>query len=126
MHRRVQRLLSAGALIGMLGPSLSAGRQSPYSPAERSIDELQRAMRAQQISCRTLVQYYLQRIDAYDKRGPALNAVQTINARALEEADRLDTAFRTSGPAGPLHCVPVLVKDQFDTAGLVTMEDVEK
>ena len=51
---------------------------------------------------------------------PALNAVQTINTRAQEQADRLDAAFKVSGPVGRLHCVPTLVKDQIDTMELPT------
>jgi amidase len=66
------------------------------------------------------VDAYLARIRAYDKSGPALNAVQTINTRTQEQADRLDAAFKVSGPVGRLHCVPTLVKDQIDTMELPT------
>ena len=52
--------------------------------------------------------------------GLRLNAVQTINPRARQEADRLDAAFKSSGPVGPLHCIPVLVKDQVDTSDMPT------
>src|SRR5262249_43821377 len=67
-----------------------------------------------------IVGEYLKRIEAYNHNGPALNAVQTVNSQALREADQLDEALRTSGPVGPLHCVPMLVKDELDTQGLVT------
>ena len=63
-----------------------------------------------------LVQAYLDRIAAYDQAGPSLNAVQNVNPGALKEAAELDAKLRTSGAlAGPLHCIPVLMKDQFDT-----------
>ena len=68
----------------------------------------------------SLTELYLERIRAYDHTGPALNAVQTVNPNALQEADRLDRAFATGGPVGPLHCVPVLVKDQLDTNDIPT------
>ena len=63
---------------------------------------------------------YLKRIEAFDDVGPGLNAVQTVSPHALAEADRLDTAFKASGLTGPLHCVPVLVKDQVETRGMPT------
>ena len=63
---------------------------------------------------------YLDRIAAYDKAGPAINSVISLNPKALDEADRLDAAFKTSGPVGPLHGIPVLMKDQADVAGMPT------
>src|SRR4030095_14989681 len=63
---------------------------------------------------------YIRRIQAYDKSGPALNAVQTINRRALLDADRLDAAFATGDPVGSLHCIPMLVKDQVETTDMPT------
>lgn len=58
------------------------------------------------------------RIEAYDKQGPALNALVQINPDALQEADDLDRRFKASGPVGALHCVPMIVKDNFETTGL--------
>jgi Asp-tRNA(Asn)/Glu-tRNA(Gln) amidotransferase A subunit family amidase len=77
-------------------------------------------MRAGQITSRQLVQWYLDRIAAYDQKGPALNAVQTVNPRALEEAEQLDTQFRSSGAKGPLHGIPVALKDQVETEDMPT------
>src|SRR3954463_5305864 len=64
---------------------------------EATIDSIHRALRAGQISCRQLVQLYLNRIEAYDQQGPTLNTIQTLNPAALEEADRFDAQFRGSG-----------------------------
>ena len=75
-------------------------------------------MRAGRLTCRALVQQYLRRIEAYDKHGPAINAIVVINPQALDEADDLDRRFKASGPVGPLHCVPAIVKDNFETIGL--------
>ena len=61
---------------------------------------------------------YLRRIDAYDKNGPAVNALVVVNAEAVRQADDLDRRFAQAGFVGPLHCVPVIVKDNFETIGL--------
>src|SRR5262245_55608024 len=87
---------------------------------ETSIDDIQAAFASKRITCRDLVNLYMKRIAAYDKEGPRLNAVQTINARALQEAERLDAAYAKSGPVGPLHCIPVLLKDQVETKDMPT------
>jgi amidase len=87
---------------------------------EATIDDVQTALRSGQTTCRGLVELNLKRIAAYDKSGPALNAVQTINPRALKDADKLDATFKASGPIGPLHCIPVLIKDQLDTGDMPT------
>src|SRR5687767_14157722 len=63
---------------------------------------------------------YLNRISAYDKNGPAINAVISLNPTLLEEADRLDAAFRASGFVGPLHGIPLIMKDQADIKGMPT------
>jgi amidase len=63
---------------------------------------------------------YLDRIAAYDQSGPAINAVITLNPDALKEADRLDAAYKSSGPVGPLHGVPIIMKDQGDATPMPT------
>ena len=90
------------------------------SPLEPTIDDIHTAFKFNRITCRRLVELYLKRIETYDKAGPRLNAVQTLNTRAPQEADRLDTAFRASGLVGPLHGIPVLVKDQVETSDMPT------
>jgi Asp-tRNA(Asn)/Glu-tRNA(Gln) amidotransferase A subunit family amidase len=87
---------------------------------ESKIDDVHTALRSGQITCRGLVGLYLKRIQAYDKSGPALNSVQTVNPNALQEAERLDAAFKSTGFVGSLHCVPVLVKDQVETSDMPT------
>jgi amidase len=103
-----------------------ASRAVPFHLLEARIDDARRAIESGQITCRQLVQLYLNRIAAYDKTGPNLNALQTVNPRALEEADALDVSYKVSraagaaGPVGPLHCVPVLVKDQIEARDMPT------
>lgn len=91
-----------------------------FEVLETTIGDIQSAYRAGRLTCRQLVQMYLDRIEAYDKRGPAINAIITINPEALNEADRLDAAYKASGPVGPLHGIPVVVKDQADVKGMPT------
>ncbi|MEE8522303.1 MAG: amidase family protein [Thermoanaerobaculia bacterium] len=87
---------------------------------EATIADIHAAMEAGRLTARRLVESYLARIEACDKRGPSLNAIVTVNPRALERADELDAAFRESGLTGPLHGIPVIVKDNYDTADLPT------
>src|SRR2546425_11593223 len=87
---------------------------------EATIDDIHAALQSRRITCRELVNLYIKRIEAYDKEGPRLNAVQTINSRALQEAEHLDAAFASSGPVGSLHCIPVLLKDQVETSDMPT------
>ncbi|MGH7927130.1 MAG: amidase family protein, partial [Candidatus Binatia bacterium] len=91
-----------------------------FNILETSIDAIHAAYKSGELTCRQLVQMYLDRIEAYDKKGPALNAIITLNSKALEEADRLDTIYKQSGLSGPLHGIPVVVKDQADVAGMPT------
>jgi Asp-tRNA(Asn)/Glu-tRNA(Gln) amidotransferase A subunit family amidase len=87
---------------------------------ETTIAEVHAAYRARTLTCRRLVELYLDRIEAYDKRGPGLNAIISVNPNALEEADRLDQALNSSGLVGPLHGIPIIMKDQGDVVGMPT------
>ena len=93
---------------------------APFSLLEATIDDIHSAYKSGQLTSRQLVQMYLDRIEGYDKKGPALNAILTVNSKALEEADRLDAAFKASGLVGPLHGIPVIIKDQADAKGMPT------
>ncbi|MGH9115151.1 MAG: amidase [Acidimicrobiales bacterium] len=91
------------------------------TPEEATIAGLQAAMRTGRTTARRIVEGYLARIEAYDQAGPAVNAVVARNPRALQEADELDETFsRTGSFVGPLHGIPVLVKDQAETRDLPT------
>jgi amidase len=115
MRGLVAVLVAFGTII-----QSTRAQQRPFHIVEATIDDVRAALAAKQITCRALVEQYIKRIEAYDKAGPALNAVQTINRRAVQDADRLDSAYATSGPVGPLHCVPMLVKDQVETSDMPT------
>lgn len=88
---------------------------------EATIDDIHSAFRSGDLTCRRLVELYLARIEAYDSSGPELNSIITLNPNALEEAEDLDRSFEQDGEmVGPLHGIPVLVKDQAETAGIRT------
>ena len=91
-----------------------------FELVETTIADIHAAYQSGRLTARQLVQAYLDRIDAYDQKGPGINALISLNPRALEEADRLDAAFRSSGFAGPLHGIPMVMKDQGDIAELPT------
>ena len=98
----------------------NAANNGSFQIMEATIDDVHAAYQSGQLTAHQLVQEYLDRIEAYDKRGPILNCIITLNPTALEEADRLDEQYRTSGLVGPLHGIPVVVKDQVDAAGMPT------
>ena len=109
----------------MVALTTALASAAPTSAQEFALEEttvraIQDALASGSVDCETIVQGYLDRIEAYDQTGPSLNTIQTLNPRALEEARALDTTYRSSGPVGPLHCVPVLLKDQVETSDMPT------
>jgi amidase len=119
LSRRVAALLLIVASGLTAAPLAQRGQPPPpFAIEEATIATVHAAMRAKQLTCRALVDRYLARIAAYDKQGPALNAIVVINPKAQEEAGALDKRFAAGGLAGPLHCVPTIVKDNFETIGL--------
>jgi Asp-tRNA(Asn)/Glu-tRNA(Gln) amidotransferase A subunit family amidase len=112
----------AGGLIALLLSMSSwilAAQEAPFPVEEASIASLEAAYLTGRTTARAVVQSHLDRIAAYDKRGPLINSLITVNPHALEEADRLDAALKAGGRlVGPLHGIPVIVKDNIDVAGL--------
>ena len=92
----------------------------PFRLEEATISQIHAAFKAKTLTCRALTKAYLDRIDALDKRGPAINAIILVNPQALAVADSLDKRYATGGPTGPMHCIPMIVKDNFETVGLQT------
>lgn len=89
---------------------------APDDVAERGVADLQQAMRDGRLTSRQITQAYLRRIDAIDRQGSRLNSVIEINPDALDLAEHLDAERRTGALRGPLHGIPVLIKDNIDTA----------
>ena len=109
-------LFSLAALV----PGNSWSQAKPFRLMEATIEDIHAAYKSKRLTSRRLVQLYLDRIEAYDKKGPAINAIITLNPKALEDADKLDAAFKASGLVGPLHGIPVILKDQVDAKGMPT------
>jgi amidase len=111
MNRR-NFLGATGALTAVWGslPSAAIGTSAPSTLAEAAA-----AMEAGRLTARALTQMYLERIDALDRRGPELRAVLEVNPRALDIAADLDRERRARGARGPLHGMPLLIKDNIET-----------
>jgi amidase len=126
---------SAAATLAPLYPALAAAREvtpaapasgsAPAAPAaavkpfevdEITIADLQAGMKSGKYTARSLVEMYSARIDEIDKHGPAINSILELNPDALSIAKSLDEERKAKGPRGPLHGVPVLIKDNIDTA----------
>jgi len=115
----------AGITVAGIAPRLSSGQNGkhpsvPFEIMENTIDQVHAAYKSGRLTAHQLVQGYLDRIRAYDKQGPKLNSIIALNPKALEEADQLDERYKKSGLVGPLHGIPVLLKDEIDTAGMPT------
>jgi len=118
--RRLQ-IAAATAVALVAAASIRTATQTPARPApfdleEATVAQLQQRMTSGQETARSLVDKYLARIDALDRQGPALHAVIEINPEARAIADGLDAERKSKGPRGPLHGIPVLIKDNIATA----------
>jgi amidase len=122
-------LLKAGALAGALGaagplrPLATAAAESAASPSpaafeleELTLTELQAGLTSGRWTARSLAEAYLRRIEELDRRGPNLRSVLETNPEAVAIADALDAERKAKGPRGPLHGLPILLKDNIATA----------
>jgi amidase len=105
------RLLAGLALV----VTLAATSQTRAEPSYRSIEQLQQAMAKGQLTSEALVHYYLDRIESLDRQGPNLHALIALNPDAVDQARALDQERREHGPRGPLHGIPLVVKDNIET-----------
>src|SRR5688572_10990552 len=98
----------------------TTARGDSFDLATATIEDINAAFDSGALTSERLVQMYLDRIEAYDKAGPAINAMIYVNPDALEEARALDAERKESGPRSKLHGIPVILKDLFDTKGQPT------
>lgn len=124
---RLQVALTAAALaatvIGWTDRPRAAQPSAPtpsFSVVEQDIASLQRALRDGRVTSRQIVEQYLARIEEYDRGGPAINAFVSVNRKALDDADRLDRERREGRARGPLHGIPLAIKDNLLTIELPT------
>ena len=97
-------------------PTSQPAEVKPFELEEITIPELQDGMKSGRFTAHSLAEKHLARIDEIDKRGPFVNAIIELNPDARSIADALDQERKAKGPRGPLHGVPVLIKDNIDTA----------
>lgn len=122
-RRNTLKALGTIGAVGSFAGSASAGSSDGRNTnegvgfVETNVAEIRSAIIAERMTARNITEQYLDRIEAYDDE---LNAIITVNSDALDRADELDEKFAESGPVGPLHGVPVILKDNYDTGGLPT------
>ncbi|MEP6781972.1 MAG: amidase family protein, partial [Gemmatimonadaceae bacterium] len=98
----------------------SSAQPTALRVEETTIASIHAAFAAHKYNCHQLVQRYLNRIAAFDKHGPDVNSLILVNPNAIAIADSLDKQFAASGPVGDLHCIPMIVKDNYETHDMQT------
>ena len=111
-------LLPLLAILAFVQPPARAARAVDLDQA--TIADFNAAFDGGSLTAEALVRRFLARIEAYDRKGPALRAVMTLNPQALDTARALDAERKAKGPRSPLHGIPIVLKDNFDTADLPT------
>jgi amidase len=115
------RTLLALSCTFLAAAPMSANAAKPFVLEEATVESIHAAYAAGTLTATQLVRAYLARIEAYDKQGPALRTILTLNPNALQEAARLDAEFKAKrGKVGPLHGIPILLKDNFNTRDMPT------
>lgn len=100
-----------------VAPAASA---KTFDLSTATVADINAAFDAGALTSEKLLQLYLARIEAYDKQGPKVNCVITLNPKALEQARALDAERKAKGPRSPLHGIPIVLKDLIDVAGMPT------
>jgi amidase len=104
----------------LLSPLADCAPDRSFHLMEASIADIHKAMQAGTLTCHALIQQYLDRIHAYDQQGPAINSMLFVNPASLQQADAMDQEFERTHKLKPLGCVPIVLKDNFDTADMPT------
>jgi amidase len=109
------------AMLSFAAEQASAQAQNPFRFQEATIAGIHAGFASGELTCTQLTKLYLDRIEAYNMRGPALRAVITVNPRAMETAAEMDRILRANpSGAGSLHCIPTILKDNFNTFDMPT------
>jgi amidase len=110
----------AAIFVLLLVPFADCATDRSFHLMEASIADIHQALQAGTLTCHSLVQQYLNRINAYDQQGPAIDSMLYINPKSLDEADAFDKDFQRTHKLKPLGCIPIVLKDNFDTADMPT------
>lgn len=117
-RRTVLKLLGlTGATMASVRPAIAEGDSNGFNPIEESASAIRARYLTGQLTVQSVVEAYLGRIWEYEDE---LEAIITINPNIFERAEELDAAFEADGPVGPLHGIPILLKDNHDTADMAT------
>ena len=116
----MKRLTLACAFAAVFASLAIHGQPAPFNVVEATIPQLREAMEQKRLTSRQLVMIYLARIAMYEDR---LNATLAVNSHALEEADRLDRERAQGRIRGPLHGIPVALKDNIHTTDMARSLD---
>jgi amidase len=114
---------AALAALGLffLASGCAMTERKPFQLQEATVASIHNAFESGALTCVQLTQLYLDRIEAYDRKGPTLRAILTVNPRALETAAEMDRRYKADrAKVGPLHCIPTILKDNFNTADMPT------
>jgi Asp-tRNA(Asn)/Glu-tRNA(Gln) amidotransferase A subunit family amidase len=118
---RIRRFIHVTVTGTVLCAPSAATAQAPFHLEEATISTIHAAFAGGQLACTQLTKLYLDRIDAYNLKGPSLHVMITVNPRALETAAEMDRQYRANRAAvGVLHCIPLVLKDNFNTADMPT------
>ena len=110
----MSRLVAGLFILSLLFACTTENEEGDYR--EYDIEKLQSLMQQGDLSSRRLTQYYLDRIEAIDRNGPELNSIIEVNPQAIGIAAALDAERQSTGPRGPMHGIPVVLKANIDTA----------
>jgi len=117
--RKLTVLSIAAAAILITWPSQAFAADFHFQ--EATVASIHAAFASGQLTCSQLIKFCLDRIEAYDRKGPALHAILTVNPKAMEIAADMDRRYKANpSGVGPLHCIPVILKDNFDTFDMPT------
>ncbi|SFG45077.1 Asp-tRNAAsn/Glu-tRNAGln amidotransferase A subunit [Halopelagius inordinatus] len=110
-------LIGAGTATASAGDSGTSGSDGGFTAVEATASDVLDAIESGEATAESIVEQYLERIEVYDE---ALDAIITVNPDAVERAEELDAKYEDSGAVGPLHGVPVVLKDNYDTGDMPT------
>ncbi|MBX7199927.1 MAG: hypothetical protein K1X51_11225, partial [Rhodospirillaceae bacterium] len=120
MIKAVKYACAAALTAALLGAMANPARAKQIPFDQATIAELEAAMAKGTLSAEKLMELCLARIKAYDRDGPKLHAVITLNPKALEQAKAMDAERKAGKVRGPLHGIPVVLKDNYDTFDMQT------
>jgi amidase len=123
--RRFHRAIATGAVLALVvvpsAASAHSGKSRGFVLEEATVASIHQAFKSGELTCSQLIDGYLTRILAYENQGPAINSLISVAVDAKAQAKALDQKYqRTHGKVGPLHCIPVVLKDNVDTKDMPT------